>query len=311
MKNPIKRNKRRHLSPMDRSNRFGWIFCLPFILGMVFIFADVIVDSLKFGFSNIEMGNSGYSLSFVGFEHFKFALTVDADFIPSLVNSVLSFVGNVPITVLFSIFIATMLNQNMKGRTVFRALFFVPVVLVTGIATMAESGNLVMESYQSMSGVNSGAGTTYALDISNLQNMLANLNAGEGIVNYVVNLVNNIYNVVNQSGVQIILFLAGLQSISPAIYEAAHIEGAKGWEIFWKITLPMISPIVLVNCLYTAIDIFTSTTNPIMSLITSAANSSYDYGTASAMAWLYFLVVCVFLVLISLLGKRFVFHQEN
>ena len=307
-----KGNKKvKHGNPFERQNRFGWVFCLPFLLGLFFIYLDVLIDSLKFSFSDIQMGTTGYSLSFIGFKHYLYALTIDADFLPALVSSAMSFLGGIPVTVIFSLFIATLLNQKMKGRTVFRALFFVPVILVTGIVTVAESGNTVLANYQEMAGVNAGTGTNTALDLTNIQNILTDMHIGSDVVTYVVNLVDNIYNVVNRSGVQIILFLAGLQSISPSIYEAAYIEGSKGWEVFWKITLPMISPIVLVNCLYTTIDIFTSSTNPIMNMITSTVGSNLSYGAASAMAWLYFLMICVFLGIIAFIGRRLVFHQEK
>ena len=122
---------------------------------------------------------------------------------------------------------------------------------------------------------------------------------------------NNIYSIVNYSGVQIILFISGLQGISPSVYEAANVEGASGWDSFWKITVPMISPVILVNVIYTVIDGFTRSDNPIMELIDDVAFNKMNYGASSAMAWLYFAVVIVVIVALGFICNRFVFYQER
>lgn len=308
----MKRKNKKYDSLLDRQGKYGWLFILPFVLGVVFIYSDVLVDSLKFSFSNIIMNTNGYTLNFVGFDHYLNIFTVNAQFLPSLVSSVSSLFTSIPVIVIFSLFIATVLNQKMRGRAAFRAIFFIPVILATGVVASAESGNAVLSNLQNMSGVSSGISSgTSILDMSNIKTALSSLYISANAINFVINLVNNIYSVVNTSGVQIILFLAGLQSISPSVYEAASIEGATGWESFWKITLPMISPIILVNCIYTTIDMFTSSTNSIMQLISTTLNSTNGYGIASAMAWIYFIAICLFLGIIALLGKKLVFHQEG
>lgn len=308
----MKRKKGAGGGLLNRQGKYGWLFISPFVLGIVFLYSDVLVDSLRFSFANIVMNTKGYTLTMVGFDHYKYIFTVSAEYLPAFVSSVSGFFTTIPVIVIFSLFIASILNQKMRGRAVFRAIFFVPVILATGLVAAAESGNSVLTNLQNMSGVSSGVSAGASIfDMSNIEAALANMYISTDAIDFVLELVNNIYDVVNRSGVQIILFLAGLQSISPSIYEAASIEGATGWESFWKITLPMISPIVLVNCIYSAIDMFTSSTNPIMLLISDTLDASNGYGIASAMAWVYFLAICVFLSFIGLFGKKLVFHQEN
>jgi ABC-type sugar transport system permease subunit len=134
---------------------------------------------------------------------------------------------------------------------------------------------------------------------------------GQGLVSVVAEWINNIFNIVNRSGVQMLIFLAGLQSISPAIYESCQIDGATSWETFWKITFPMISPMILVNAVYTIIDSFTTETNAAMSFIKNASNSGSADEVAVAMYWMYFLVVILILAAISGLISAYVFYQRR
>lgn len=103
-----------------------------------------------------------------------------------------------------------------------------------------------------------------------------------------------------------LIFLAGLQSISPSIYEACQIEGATGWETFWKVTFPMISPMILVNAVYTVIDAFTRTDSPATKVAREAGG-----GLGGAMSWIYFLVVAVILLIVGGIASSFVFYQRR
>jgi ABC-type sugar transport system permease subunit len=172
--------------------------------------------------------------------------------------------------------------------------------------------NAILENMDSMTGVTMGGQEmATGFDVQNIQVMLESMYIDSSIVEYVVALVDNIYDVVSHSGVQILLFLAGLQSISPSIYESAQMEGATGWEIFWKITAPMISPIIFVNAIYSVVDMFTRADNNIMLLIDDMAFNKMNYSVSSAMAWLYFVALAVLLGLVALICYRFVFYQER
>jgi ABC-type sugar transport system permease subunit len=148
-----------------------------------------------------------------------------------------------------------------------------------------------------------------ALDI---QKLLSSMQVGAGLVDLVVEWVNNIFSIVNRSGVQMLIFLAGLQSISPAIYESCQIDGATAWETFWKITFPMISPMILVNAVYTVIDSFTSESNSIMAFIDSVYSGvTGGQVVSSAMSWVYFLIVIVIVLVVAAICSAFVFYQRR
>ena len=134
---------------------------------------------------------------------------------------------------------------------------------------------------------------------------------GTEIVEYVVQMVNNIFNIVNRCGVQMLIFLSGLQSISPAIYESCSIDGASGWETFWKITLPMVSPMILVNTIYTIIDAFTSDDNAVMRYISTVYEQADGNVLSSAMSWMYFLIVILILAAVAGILSGFIFYQRR
>ena len=310
MKQP-KKNKRSSL--VEKNGRYGWFFIAPFVVGVFLIYLPVIFNSLLFSFNDLSMGKAGYELNFIGLKSYNYALFKH----PTFIKDSFSLIGNLlmqsPAIIIFSLFIAVILNQKMPGRGIFRAIFFLPVIMSTGVVLQADIQNAMLESINGSAGIDTGVSTTVAggFDISNVQLMLQNMYLPTSVVDYVVNLVNNIYSVVNYSGVQIILFLSGLQGISPSVYEAAKVEGANGWESFWKITVPMLSPIIFVNIIYTVIDGFTRSDNPIMNLINDVAFGKMNYSASSAIAWIYLLMVIVILVAVAFLCYKFTFYQER
>ena len=154
-------------------------------------------------------------------------------------------------------------------------------------------------------GESAGGGIISMLDV---QSLFGEMKIGAELVTYVVAIVNGIYEYINYSGVQMLIFLAGLQSISPSIYEASQIEGATGWETFWKITFPMISPMILVNAIYSVINAFTRTTNPTMDFILGIGlRDSYKAATS----WIYFLVVIVIIGAVAAILSTFIFYQRR
>jgi ABC-type sugar transport system permease subunit len=143
-----------------------------------------------------------------------------------------------------------------------------------------------------------------------LQMLFANMKIGTELVTYITSIINNIYGIVNRSGVQMLIFLAGLQSISPAIYESCKIDGATAWETFWKITFPMISPMILVNGVYTVIDSFTTESNSVMVYV-QEVYAKGDDEISTAMSWMYFLIVMLLVGLIAAIFSAFVFYQRK
>ena len=312
----VKPAKKKKPASLDaKKARAGWYFVLPFVIGFIVLYIPMIIDSVKFSFSEIEMqGRAGYILHNVGFLNYREALFSDAEFVRTLTASVKQLVLDVPAIVIFSLFMAIMLNQKMLGRAVFRAIFFIPVILTTGLIDQIDQSNAAMQ-YMSSGGIDTGAGAGSGeiINTMDITNLLGNMVIGTELVEYVVDIVNNIFNIVNRSGVQMLIFLSGLQSISPAIYESCKMDGATGWETFWKITFPMISPMILVNLVYTVIDSFTSESNQVMQYI----SRTYETGNvrprelSSAMSWLYFLIVLALIGLVSLIASAFVFYQRR
>ena len=308
--------KKRKIASLDkRKARVGWFFVLPFLIGFVFVYIPIIFDSIRLAFSEMTIvTGGGYMLSFVGFENFQEAFfgPDGSTFIQTLVTGIGQLVFEVPAILLFSLFMAILLNQKMAGRAAFRAIFFLPVVLSTGIMESIEAQNILGEYMGSTDGIDDGSGSSAANEIvsaMDIEQLFANMKVGQELVKYVVQIINDIYAIVNRSGVQMLIFLAGLQSISPAIYEACKIDGATGWETFWKITFPMISPMILVNAVYTIIDSFTVESNTVMSYISGIISKSEVLGTA--MSWIYFLIVVLILAAVAGIMSMYVFYQRK
>ena len=289
--------------------RAGYLFVLPFIIGVVLIYLPILIDSICFSFNEMipdEVGQMTYT--FVGFQYYFKAFETEA-FTVVLLSSIQQLIFEVPAIIVFSLFIAVVLNQKMLGRAAFRAIFFVPVIISTGIMESINAADIMQGS--AGSGINDGSGSsggTEIISMLDVQNLFKSMKIGGELVEYVVQLVNNVYSIINYSGVQMLIFLAGLQSISPSIYEACRIDGATGWETFWKVTFPMISPMILVNAVYTIIDSFTRSTNP---MITFLENFAGVKSQAVAMYWIYFVIVMLIIGVFALIASSFVFYQRR
>ena len=306
----LRRRKRASLDA--RKARSGYLFVLPFILGIFLIYIPILLDSVWFSFGKLEFIEGAWEYKSYGFAYYKEALTGDSTFTTKLIAGLQQLIFEVPAVIIFSLFIAVVLNQKMLGRAVFRAIFFIPVIISTGLMESINANDIMSDASAegiqdgSQQGSSSGNQIISTLDIESL---FENMAVGGQLVGYVVNIVNDVYNIINYSGVQMLIFLAGLQSISPQIYEACRIDGATGWETFWKITFPMISPMILVNAVYTVIDAFTRTTNPMMSYLNLQMKSLSD--TATAMAWMYFIVVILIIAIVAGIVSSFIFYQRK
>ena len=324
-KNKTKKRKRASLN--TRKSRMGWIFVLPFIIGLVLVYLPVIAESISFSLAEYNtipaIQGGGYTLTWVGLDNFKevFKVVVDSKtgetFIEMMVKDLGQQIVDIVAILMLSLFIAVLLNQKMIGRAAFRAIFFIPVVVGAGImtkidATSAEilsTASGMLEEIDTGSVAGGGFGSiASAMDIGK---MFESLGFGGELVTIVSDLVGNIMTIVNRSGVQMLIFLAGLQSISPSIYESCQVEGASAWEIFWKITLPMLSPMILANAIYTVVDAFTSEGNKVMASIIGENGAISPDPIAAAKAWLYFAMVAVALMAVMGICSTFVFYQRR
>ena len=311
--------KKRHVSLDAQKARGGWLFVAPFIIGLVLIYMPMILDSIRFSFVTVSLNSTGggYSIAFAGLENYREALFVDAFFVKELTTGITSLILDIPAIVIFSLFMAVLLNEKMMGRAVFRAIFFIPVILSTGLIDRLDVNNTMMNYMADTSNsIDTGSGTDVVnkvVSATDLQWMFQSMKVGKEIATYIVQLMNNIYNIINRSGVQMLVYLAGLQSISPSIYESCQIDGASKWESFWKITIPMISPMILVNAIYTVIDALTSSSNSVMMYVEDVYNSNgtAGYVLSSAMSWLYFLAVIAIVAVVALVLSVFIFYQRR
>ena len=308
--------KRKRYASLDRRKaRAGWFFVLPFVLSFLILYVPIIFESIRLSFYRMKpIIGGGFELEPVGFLNYQEALFVDPDFVRTLTSGLQQLAFDIPAIVIFSLFMAVLLNQKMVGRAAFRAIFFIPVILSTGLMESIDAQNTLNEYMDSASGINDGSGESMATDLVSaldVERLFANMKVGTELVTYVTTMINNIYNIVNRSGVQMLIFLAGLQSISAAIYESCQIDGASAWETFWKITFPMISPMILVNGIYTIIDSFTTESNQVMTFIAKIYNTTDGNVISSAMSWMYFLIVMLIIAIVAGIMSAYVFYQRR
>ena len=294
---------------LDRKqSRYGYLFIFPLILGAAVFFIPNMIMTFVYSINDIHIGEGGYTLSWVGFANYYTALFSDRDFTWNLLTSIGDLITDIPVIVIFSLFISTVLNQKFRGRVFARVIFFIPVLLATGIIAKIEDMNALTMGDRVVQ-------TGTALDsfqMAGMQDLLSTINLPSALTDIIVGAANSIYRVVQSSGIQIFIFLAGLQEIPPSLYEAAKVEGCSGWELFWKITIPMISPLIIVNSVYTIVDTFTRYGNPMVSYISSiTASSSTKYGVGTAMYMLYFICIAVIIAVAGLLMVRVIRGKDK
>ncbi|MDE6091534.1 MAG: sugar ABC transporter permease, partial [Ruminococcus sp.] len=212
-----------------------------------------------------------------------------------------------PLIIIFSLFIAVILNQKFKGRTLARAVFFLPVIIVTGPVYKIISNDIETSGNNDVSQFSTMLSTDL---IGELLEFLGVYGISDKMSSMISAVADNIFGIVWNSGIQIIIFLASLQNIPVSAREAAQIEGATSWEYFWKITFPYISPFILVNTIFTVIDSFTSPLNTVMERISDMRNE-WAFGEASAMSWIYFIIVMSAIGIIVFIADKFVFYESE
>ncbi len=312
-----KNNKKRkiHLSYANRRKLSYAVFLIPFLAGFFLLFLGIYINSFRFSLNELEMkGAQGFELHFTGLSNYKYALFTDPGFLVNVRAAVSAMLPNIILAILYSLMIAVILNTKFKGRTVFRAIYFIPIILATGFMSRADNLSAIFsQQWNSMSSDSSTMGSVAngLIDTSDLRSFFMNLSFSPQLARFVISAVDQIFNIVNIAGVQMLIFLAGLQSISPSVYEAADIDGCSTWEKFWLITFPMISPIIVVNVIYTIVDTFTDAENPIMTQIREQSFKSNSMGIASAMAWFYFAVIAVCIGVVTLIISRYVHYQQK
>ena len=292
------------LTNAKRNSLIGFSFTIPWVIGFIFLFLIPLIKTVLYSFSSISIGKSGFELSFVGVRNYRATFAED----PNNLRMVLTSIGNVVVTVIvvvvFSLFLAILLNQNFRGRSLARVIFALPIIIASGVVIVLLKENVLQQ--------NMGSSDTAAtlFQGNGLLDFLKLMGLPDNIVGMFENILNNIFDMVWRSGMQIILFLSALQSIPSSSYEAAKIEGATAWESFWFVTFPMISPFLLVNIVYTIIDTFTDSTNTVMSKIFSLV-SGVEYEKAAAFSIVYFILVLLVVGLVYIIMNKRISYSER
>ena len=291
--------------------RYGYLFIIPMLFGLVFLFGIPIIRSLQFAFSEVTISQIGFQTSFSGIANFYNALFVSTDYRKYVVTSILNMLLNLPLIIIFSCFVASILNQKFHGRWLARVIFFLPLVLASSALMSFDAGDTLQNLMGSTEGFKQSASLT-GIQSYNLGQLIVTSGVlPKQITSYLMAAADRIYDIVILSGVQILIFLTALQSIPDTMYEVASIEGASAWESYWKITFPMISPMMLVSMIYTIIDSFVSSTNKTLTLIEDTAFKNQNFGLSAAMAWLYTLFILLFLGIVYLLMGKVVNRYEK
>lgn len=289
-------NKKKQRGIEELKSRYGQIFITPWIIGIILFFAIPLIQSVLYSFSNVLLTEKGIKLSFVGLEHYKYVISEDPNYIKMLTSALSSMAYKLPLIIILSLILALLLNQKFKGRIFFRALYFLPVIIATG-AVM----NLIFSTTTSdMTQASSESVTGGVISVSSIMDFL---DLPLEISDYITTAVNSIFDLIWNCGIQIILFISGLQTISSSIYEASHVEGATKWEQFWFITFPLLGRVIMLVVIFTMVDLFTDTRTDLMNNISTRMIAG-KYDETSAMLWFYFLIVGVIIGLILLIYNK-------
>lgn len=302
----MKKQKNKLAGLQKRKAIAGYIFIAPFIIGFLVFMVKPFFQSLYMSFCNVEVGAGTFNPMWQGIDNYVRAFTIDPQFNRLLVEEISRMITDSLAIMVFSFFVALILNQKFKGRALVRAIFFLPVILSSGVILGLETDNSMMAQLQVAIEENtSGVSITAAVE-----NILRTAGVGVRAFETVFEIIDNIYNIAISSGIQIIIFLSGLQTISASMYEAADIEGCTKWESLWKITFPMISSMFLVNWIYTITDFCMRSDNEVIDKITKVMTQQVDYGFSSAMTWIYFVVVIAFVGISSLIISKGVYYYD-
>ena len=298
MKTKIKRGR----GIEELKARYGIMFILPWLIGLVIFFFIPIIQSIIYSFSSVTVGSDGVITEWVGFENYIELLKRDPNYTTLLKDAIAEFAYSLPIILVLSLILAMILNQKFRGRLFFRALYFLPVIIATGYVM-----NLIFATTdESLSEMGTSAGMSAGL--ITVDDLTGALNLSTEIATFVSTAINNIFNRIWACGIQIVLFLSGLQSIPATLYEASRVEGATKWEEFWFITFPMLSRITLLVGVFTMVELFINERNPLIETVYSKIRST-QYDVPSAMIWFYFLLVVAIMGIVIFLFTKFVMKR--
>lgn len=299
---------KRGISLKHKKMLFGYAFISPWLISFCFFFLVNLANAFYYSFCNVVLlPEGGFTLDFIGLDNYRYALKEHATFNRILAESLGDVLIDVTLIVFFSLFVAIILNQKFRGRIVVRAIFFLPVILLSSAITQALESALTVI----IGGVSSvppeiredaGFSARYLMDA------FIDLGFPAALLDYIEGAVGRVYEIVRASGVQILIFLVALQSIPVSIYEMAKIEGANAYETFWKITFPMVSPLILTNVIYTIVDSFI--VSDVVDAAYTTAFTSSNFGLSSTMSVLSSAGVCIILLVVGYIISKRTYYQN-
>ncbi len=281
----------RKISSETRHKLQGYVFISPFIIGFFLLFLSPLVRSIQLSFSNMTSRVGMDGLKYIGFSHYMNAFVGDIEFVPTFLEVIQDTLIQTPLILVFSLIIAIMINKKIKCKGLFRVIFFLPFLLGTGYVLQQLLGLGLDQMAVSKA--------REILLPAQLESMV-----GGSVVKVLEGFLSRITVILWRCGVQIVIFLTGLQGISPSLYESARCDSATEWEIFWKITLPMMTPIIFLNMVYTIIDMFNDSSNPMVNYFIDTAFKKNQITYASALSWIYFSFIAILLaVVFAFMGR--------
>lgn len=296
--------KKSRLTLKGREALVGRTFVIPFYIGFIAFSLFPLIETMRMMFYNVKVDFGGFLMTPNNFANFEQVFTGDTDFTFNLFTSVGNMLWQVPALLFVSLFLAILINTKFKGRSIVRVIFFLPVIVMTGAVILIIQNDVVANAALSGEVV---AGGQIEYDVG-IEQLLIDAGMNSKIVEAFTTFSNDVFNLAWKTGVQIIIFLSGLQSIPSSLYEASSVEGATKWEEFFKITLPMLLPVFVLNTVYTIVDSFTDSTNDAMNQVLYAVRS-LNFGPASVMSYSYFVLIAIFVLIVmfvfSKLMKRY------
>ena len=292
----MKNRKNRGITALKA--HYGRICVFPWVIGLVLFFGLPIIQSVIYSFSKVSLTTGGLKTSLVGLKNFKYIFAQDADYLDYIAAAVVKFLYSFPVIIIISLILALMLNQKFRGRIFFRALYFLPVIIASG-AVLEVILSSVSEGVSNIK-----TDESVAMAMFDVNEIVESLGLPQKLGAYFVTVINGIMNMIWSCGVQTVLFISGMQTIPPLLYEVSKVEGATKWEEFWFITFPMLSRVTVLVSVFSMVELMTSQSNTVMRQAYTFMRSQ-NYGEGSAMLWSYFVVIGAIMAIVIGAYSRF------
>lgn len=292
--NPKKIKKHRGIESLKST--YGRLFCLHWEIGLILFFVMPLFQSFYYAFCDVSFISGEYQFVYSGLKNYRYILRENPTYVNNVSGSFLSMPGELLVIVIVSLILALLLNQKFRGRLFFRGLYFLPVIIASGVVI-----ELLFRTTSSELS-SSGVSDSFASNMLSVEDIMSWLSLPTKVGEFFTGLLNDIFNLIWNCGIQIVLFISGMQSIADSLYEVSKVEGATKWEEFWFITLPMLSRTLVLVVIFTIVELVTSKTNPVMTqAYTLMMGAATSYGPASAMLWFYFMIVGAFMAILMFL----------